>query len=85
MSHYPEGYSPFIPVQDHSRYTIPLGDVTGLSFQIAQQGLDFEYQLLIRYWSSHCQNCALKERYTLSPPLRVSHWDHESAEYQLEH
>ncbi len=31
-----------------------------------------------RYWSSHCQGCALKEHSTPSTERRVSRWEHES-------
>ena len=30
-----------------------------------------------RYWSSHCQQCAIKEKCTPSKQRRVTRWEHE--------
>ena len=33
---------------------------------------------LHRYWSSHCQTCAIKDQCTPSKQRRVSRWEHEA-------
>ncbi len=42
-------------------------------FSTVEKGLK-----LHRYWSSHCQGCALKDQCTPSAQRRVSRWEHES-------
>ncbi|WP_018605750.1 IS1182 family transposase [Uliginosibacterium gangwonense] len=50
----------------------------------ADQALIWRYSttekamLVHRYWSSHCQQCTLKEQCTPSPERRITRWEHES-------
>lgn len=38
-----------------------------------------------RYWSSHCQQCTLKEQCTPSQQRRITRWEHESVIEALQH
>lgn len=39
---------------------------------------------LHRYWSSNCQQCALKTNCTPSPQRRVTRWEHEAVLEQMQ-
>jgi transposase len=57
----------------------------------ADQALIWRYSttekalLVHRYWSSHCQQCALKEKCTPSQQRRITRWEHESVIEALQH
>lgn len=57
----------------------------------ADQALIWRYSttekamLMHRYWSSHCQQCALKEKCTPSQQRRITRWEHESVIEALQH
>lgn len=57
----------------------------------ADQALIWRYSttekamLVHRYWSSHCQQCALKEQCTPSQQRRITRWEHESVIEALQH
>ena len=57
----------------------------------ADQALIWRYSttekamLMHRYWSSHCQQCALKEQCTPSQQRRITRWEHESVIEALQH
>lgn len=62
----------FIYDAENNQYRCPAGEALIWRYSNIEQGLK-----LHRYWSSACQNCALKEQCTPSPQRRVSRWEHE--------
>lgn len=67
------GKDDFIYDASANEYRCPAGQSLIWRFSSVEKGLK-----LHRYWSSHCQSCALKERCTPSSERRVSRWEHES-------
>ncbi len=68
------GKGDFIYDPVKNEYLCPAGQSLIWRFSSVEKGLK-----LHRYWSSHCQGCALKEQCTPSPqPRRVSRWEHEA-------
>lgn len=67
------GKGDFIYDAAKNEYRCPAGQSLTWRFSSIEKGLK-----LHRYWSSHCQGCALKERCTPSPERRVSRWEHET-------
>jgi len=63
----------FIYDAAHDEYSCPAGERLVWRFSTVEKGLK-----LHRYWSSHCQGCALKDQCTPSAQRRVSRWEHES-------
>ena len=62
----------FIYDAEKNEYRCPAGQALIWRFSSIEHGLK-----LNRYWSSVCQNCALKEQCTPSPQRRISRWEHE--------
>lgn len=67
------GRDDFIYDAAHDEYRCPAGERLVWRFSTVEKGLK-----LHRYWSSHCQGCALKDQCTPSAQRRVSRWEHES-------
>lgn len=67
------GKGDFIYDAAKNEYRCPAGQSLIWRFSSVEKGLK-----LHRYWSSHCQGCALKGHCTPSPERRVSRWEHES-------
>ncbi len=67
------GRDDFIYDAAHNEYRCPAGERLIWRFATVEKGLK-----LHRYWSSHCQGCALKDQCTPSAQRRVSRWEHES-------
>jgi hypothetical protein len=67
------GKGDFIYDAAKNEYRCPAGQSLIWRFSRVEKGLK-----LHRYWSSHCQGCALKEQCTPSPQRRVSRWEHEA-------
>jgi hypothetical protein len=63
----------FIYDTESDEYKCPAGQRLIWRFTSVEKGLK-----LHRYWSSHCQHCALKAQCTPSPQRRVRRWEHES-------
>jgi len=56
-----------------NEFRCPAGERLIWRFSTVERGLK-----LSKYWSSNCQQCALKENYTPGPQRRVTRWEHES-------
>jgi hypothetical protein len=73
------GKGDFIYDAAKNEYRCPAGQSLIWRFSSVEKGLK-----LHRYWSSHCQGCALKERCTPSPERRVSRWEHETVREDMQ-
>ena len=67
------GKGDFIYDAAKNEYRCPAGQSLIWRYSSVEKGLK-----LHRYWSSHCQGCALKEHCTPSSERRVSRWEHEA-------
>jgi transposase len=67
------GRADFIYDAEHDEYRCPAGERLIWRFSAIEKGLK-----LHRYWSSHCQTCALKAQCTPSNQRRISRWEHEA-------
>jgi transposase len=67
------GRADFIYDAAHDEYRCPAGERLIWRFSAIEKGLK-----LHRYWSSHCQTCALKAQCTPSNQRRISRWEHEA-------
>jgi transposase len=56
-----------------NEFRCPAGERLIWRFSTVERGLK-----LSKYWSSNCQQCALKENCTPGPQRRVTRWEHES-------
>jgi hypothetical protein len=56
-----------------NEYTCPAGERLKWRFSSVEKGMK-----LHRYWSSKCQDCALKSQCTPSKQRRVRRWEHEA-------
>lgn len=63
----------FIYDAQKNEYRCPAGQRLIWRFTTTEHGLN-----LHKYWSSHCQQCALKAHCTPSPQRRVTRWEHEA-------
>lgn len=63
----------FIYDAQKNEYRCPAGQRLIWRFTTAEGGLNVH-----KYWSSHCQQCALKAQCTPSPNRRVTRWEHEA-------
>ena len=63
----------FIYDAEKNVYRCPAGEHLIWRFSRIENGLNIH-----RYWSSNCQQCALKSQCTPSTVRRVSRWEHES-------
>ncbi|WP_020482751.1 IS1182 family transposase [Methylomonas sp. MK1] len=66
------GKADFIFDAEKNEYRCPAGEALIWRFSTIEKGLKLHC-----YWSSACQNCALKEQCTPSPQRRVKRWEHE--------
>ncbi len=66
------GKADFIFDAEKNEYRCPAGEALIWRFSTIEKGLKLHC-----YWSSACQNCALKEHCTPSPQRRVKRWEHE--------
>jgi transposase len=66
------GKADFIYDAEHDEYRCPAGEHLIWRFSAEERGLTFN-----RYWSSNCQQCALKPQCTPSKQRRVTRWEHE--------
>ena len=62
----------FIYDAQRDEYSCPAGERLIWRFSTTERGMK-----LHKYWSSHCQQCALKDRCTPSPNRRMTRWEHE--------
>jgi transposase len=62
----------FIYDAQRDEYSCPAGQKLIWRFSSIERGMK-----LHKYWSSHCQQCALKKQCTPSPNRRMSRWEHE--------
>ena len=67
------GRADFIYDPKTDEYRCPAGQRLIWRFSRIESGLK-----LHRYWSSHCQGCAIKDKCTPSEQRRVSRWEHEA-------
>jgi transposase len=67
------GRADFIYDAAHDEYRCPAGERLIWRFSAIEKGLK-----LHRYWSSHCQTCALKAQCTPSNQRLISRWEHEA-------
>ncbi|HBO7920458.1 TPA: IS1182 family transposase, partial [Pseudomonas aeruginosa] len=67
------GKGDFIYDPAKNEYRCPAGQSLIWRYSSVEKGLK-----LHRYWSSHCQGCALKANCTPSSERRVSRWEHET-------
>jgi transposase len=67
------GKDDFIFDATTNAYRCPAGQSLIWRFSSVERGLTQH-----RYWSSHCQTCAMKSRCTPSPQRRITRWEHES-------
>jgi transposase len=67
------GKAHFIYDPKTDEYRCPAGQRLIWRFSRIENGLK-----LHRYWSSHCQQCSLKDKCTPSEQRRVSRWEHEA-------
>lgn len=67
------GRADFIYDTKTNEYRCPAGQRLIWRFSRIENGLK-----LHRYWSSHCQGCAIKDQCTPSEQRRVSRWEHEA-------
>lgn len=62
----------FVYDAQRDEYNCPAGQKLIWRFSTTEKGMK-----LHKYWSSHCQQCTLKERCTPSPNRRITRWEHE--------
>ncbi len=62
----------FIYDAQRDEYNCPAEQKLIWRFSTTERGMKFH-----KYWSSHCQQCTLKDRCTPSPNRRVTRWEHE--------
>jgi len=62
----------FIYDAEKNEYRCPAGQALIWRYATVERGLQ-----LHRYWSSHCQQCAIKEKCTPGEQRRVTRWAHE--------
>ena len=67
------GKADFIYDTQTDEYRCPAGQRLILRFTTIEHGLK-----LHRYWSSHCPQCAIKDKCTPSNNRRVTRWEHEA-------
>ncbi len=67
------GKADFIYDAEKNEYRCPAGERLIWRYSTVEDGLK-----LHRYWSSHCQSCAMKAQCTPSKQRRVSRWEHEA-------
>jgi transposase len=63
----------FIYEADTNEYRCPAGQHLIWRFATVEKGLTQH-----RYWSSHCKQCAIKEKCTPGEQRRVTRWEHEA-------
>lgn len=63
----------FIYDSKENKYRCPAGQRLIWRFTTTEHGLNIH-----KYWSSHCQQCALKPQCTPSQNRRVTRWEHEA-------
>lgn len=73
------GKADFIYDAQTDEYQCPAGERLTWRFMSKEKGLN-----LHRYWSSNCQQCALKTNCTPSPQRRVTRWEHEAVLEQMQ-
>jgi transposase len=62
----------FIYDAEKNEYRCPAGQALIWRYATVERGLE-----LHRYWSSHCQQCAIKEKCTPGEQRRITRWAHE--------
>jgi transposase len=62
----------FVYDQQRDQYTCPAGQKLIWRFSNIERGMK-----LHKYWSSHCQQCELKDQCTPSPNRRIARWEYE--------
>ena len=67
------GRDDFIYDPQANEFRCPAGERLIWRFSTVERGLK-----LSKYWSSNCQQCALKENCTPGPQRRVTRWEHET-------
>ena len=62
----------FIYDEGKNEYRCPAGQQLIWRYSTTERGMK-----LHRYWSSHCQQCAIKEKCTPGEQRRIARWEHE--------
>lgn len=62
----------FVYLADEDVYRCPAGQYLTYRFTREERGL-----MLRRYWSSVCQDCAIKDQCTTGKQRRITRWEHE--------
>src|SRR5262245_47895633 len=66
------GKQDFIYVAAEDIYRCPAGERLTYRFTVEEHG-----RMLRRYWTTACQDCALKAQCTTGPERRITRWEHE--------
>jgi transposase len=66
------GKQDFIYVAAEDIYRCPAGERLTYRFTVEEHG-----RMLRRYWTTACQDCALKAQCTTGPERRIPRWEHE--------
>jgi transposase len=69
----------FIYHADEDQYECPAGDRLIWRFRTEEKG-----QVINKYWSSNCPNCAMRTLCTTSKYRRVTRWEHERVVEELD-
>ena len=62
----------FVYLADEDVYRCPAGNYLIYRFTAKERGL-----ILHRYWTSACQDCAIKDKCTTGKQRRITRWEHE--------
>lgn len=65
--------SDFVYDAKRDAFRCPAGEYAIRRFTTVENGMT-----LIKYWSSACPSCALRDRCTTGPQRRIARWEHES-------
>ena len=65
--------TPFVYVAEDDVYLCPAGEQLTYHFTNEEEG-----KTLRRYWTTACQDCALKSKCTTGKERRISRWEHEA-------
>jgi Transposase DDE domain len=63
---------PGVDADDGQPQLLPAGERLPYRFTSEEDG-----KMLRRYWTTACQNCALKSQCTTGPERRITRWEHE--------
>src|SRR3974390_3108848 len=66
------GKQDFVYLPEQDTYRCPAGERLSYHYTSEEDG-----KILRRYWTTACQNCALKSQCTTGPERRITRWEHE--------